>query len=76
MSDDQDPHGRPFTNHGPPPPAYFTWPVDKPFPLTPEECHRLLQGYPVPWRGTFNEFLTELPGRWELVGGYLVPRNG
>jgi hypothetical protein len=30
----------------------------------------------VPWRGTFNEFLTELPGRWELVGGYLVPRNG
>jgi hypothetical protein len=46
------------------------WPDDKPFPLTDAECARLVRGHPVRWPGTVDEML-ELPGKYELVDGWL-----
>lgn len=46
------------------------WPKDRPFPLTPEECERLVRGYPVPWRGSLDDFLL-LPGKYEMIDGWI-----
>lgn len=44
------------------------WPEDRPFPLTDEECARLVRGHAVRWRGTLDERL-ELPGVYEMLDG-------
>jgi hypothetical protein len=51
-----------------------TWPEDKPFPLTPEECERLVRGDAVPWRGTMREFLS-LEGAYEMTSGWIFCRR-
>ena len=50
----------------------IVWPADKPFPLTDAECAALVRGHLVRWPGTIGEYLTELPGKYELSGGYLM----
>lgn len=50
------------------------WPEDRPFPLTDEECARLVRGHAVRWRGTLDEML-ELPGVYEMMDGWLYVRR-
>ena len=59
------------------PPFAFedVWPEHEPFPLTDAECARLVRGHPVRWRGTLEEML-RLPGRYEMVDGWLYARRG
>jgi hypothetical protein len=47
------------------------WPEDKPFPMTPEDCQRLLMGYTAPWRGTSNEFFEWHWSGLEMIQGWL-----
>ena len=59
------------------PPFAFedVWPEDAPLPLTDAACARLARGHPVRWRGTLEQAL-RLPGRYELVAGWLYVRRG
>jgi hypothetical protein len=59
------------------PPFEFedVWPEDEPFPLSDAECARLVRGHPVRWRGTLDEAM-RLPGRYEMVRGWLYTRRG
>ncbi len=50
------------------------WPEDEPFPLTDAACARLVRGHPVRWRGTLEQAL-RLPGRYEMVAGWLYCRR-
>ncbi|UEM18492.1 hypothetical protein JL100_015330 [Skermanella mucosa] len=49
----------------------LVWPADKPFPLSDGQCAALVRGHMVRWGGTVDEYLTELPGKYELVDGFL-----
>jgi hypothetical protein len=53
-------------------PSGFMWPVDKPFPWSPEECMAAALGYEVKWHGNFDDFVNHLPGLWEMSDGYAV----
>jgi hypothetical protein len=50
------------------------WPADIPFPLTDAECALLCRGYPVRWPGLIDEVL-DLPGRYELLDGWLIQKR-
>jgi hypothetical protein len=47
------------------------WPVDKPFPLTDQQCVALCRGDAVRWPHPIHE-LNHLPGRCELLDGWLL----
>ena len=53
-------------------PTSFMWPADRPFPWTADECRAAVLGYEVRWRGTAEELLVHLRGKWEMSGGYAV----
>lgn len=53
-------------------PTDFMWPPDRPFPWTADECKAAVIGYEVRWRGTTDNLLMHLRGKWELVDGYAV----
>ena len=48
------------------------WPVDKPFPLSPEECLALCRGDLVNPGLTADEALDALPFRFEMVDGWIA----
>jgi len=53
-----------------------TWPSDKPFPFTPDECYWVMKGYAVlPASGPLDVETWErlIYRRWELVNGRLAP---
>jgi hypothetical protein len=50
---------------------YRFWPPGRPFPMTPEDCRRLLMGYAAPWRGTIGEWERWQPGGFELYDGWV-----
>ncbi len=52
----------------------WTWDPDTPFPLTDAECAQLCRGHPIRWPGTAEDVL-RLPGRYELLDGWLVTRR-
>lgn len=53
-------------------PTGCMWPPDRPFPWSADECLAAVIGYEVRWRGTADEFLMYLRGRWELTQGHAV----
>ena len=48
-----------------------SWPANRPFPLSTEECVALCRGDRVRWRGSISNAL-ELPFRFELIDGWLM----
>ena len=53
-------------------PTSFMWPADKPFPWTADACKAAVLGYEVRWRGTTDDLVVHLRGKWELGDGYAV----
>ena len=47
------------------------WDAARPFPLTNPQCTALLRGHAVRWAGGPDD-LAGLPGRFELIDGWLI----
>jgi hypothetical protein len=57
-------------------PTEVIWPTDVPFPWSAEECLAAVLGYQVKWRGTADDILERLRGKWELsADGYALLWN-
>jgi len=54
---------------------YGCWPADRPFPMTAEDCQRVLMGYAAPWRGTVGEWRRWQGHGMELWQGWVVMRR-
>ena len=50
------------------------WPAGAPFPLSDQECAALVRGYAVHWDAGLDA-LFQVPGRWEMIDGYIVARR-
>ena len=55
--------------------GYFTWPADRPFPWTDAECAAFVRGHMVRWPLDFDAYHRLLPGKVEMVNGFLVQWN-
>lgn len=74
--DENEPVGPPpleerFAALGTVKPGWVPWPADKPFPWSDAECAAFVRGHKVKWPGTFEDFMEHLPGRVEMIEGYL-----
>lgn len=55
--------------------GFVTWPANRPFPWSGEECAATLRDHHVWWPYTVEELLACMPGRWEMTNGFTQQLN-